>query len=110
MKNRKKTFLGILLFSPICAFASGDNVLSSLYVTAASIIVFLIILVSIKLNYIKKLILAVYFLTLFFIFYQTRDVPYTENMNFINSLLTLLPIGTVSITYLILKFQNKKPT
>gem|GEM_PF-5957374 len=66
-------------------------------------------MISIKLNYIKKLILAtVYFLTLFFIFYQIRDVPFTENINIINACLTLLPVGTVTITYLILKIQNKK--
>jgi hypothetical protein len=60
MTNDKKILFSIILIlSPIFAFASGDDVLSSLYVIGASVIFFLIALIVLKLNHTGKTALVV---------------------------------------------------
>ncbi|MBS1502649.1 MAG: hypothetical protein JST32_11345 [Bacteroidetes bacterium] len=109
MRNKKALFSMALILAPIFAFASGDDVLTSFYVIGASIIFFLVALIALKLSYSTKSVLAiVYFLTLFLIIYITRDIPYRDNMNTINSCLGLIPIGVCLIIFLIVKAKNKK--
>jgi len=109
LKDKKIPFSIILIFLPILAFASGDDVLSSFYVIGASIIFFLTALIVVKLNHSGKSILViVYFLTLLLMFYLTSDIPYRDNMNTINLCLGLMPIAMSSVAFLIVRVINKK--
>lgn len=107
MNDKKIPFSIILILLPIFAFASGDEIISLFYSIGASIIVFLIALIALKLNYSAKFILTVvYVLTLFFLFYLTSDIPYRDNMNIINLCFGLTPIGTCLVTFLILRLRR----
>jgi hypothetical protein len=85
-------------------FAHGEEVLYTFAIQIISIIIFLILLLIIKLTYLKKFIVAiVYFLTVYIVFYLTKDIPFRENMSMINFTVSIVPLACGLLSYLILK-------
>ena len=104
MNYLQRTLLSGLLLIPISAFAHGEEVLVTFFIQAVSIIIFLVIIIAIKVDIKRKLILTgVYFLSSFATFYLTNDWPYRENMNKMNFLVAFVPATSFFITFLVLK-------
>ena len=104
MNHLQRTFFAIVFFTPMCAFAHGEEVLVYFFIQAVSIILFLIIILAIKFDLKRKLILAgAYFLSSTTTFYLTNKMPYRENMNKINLLVALVPATIFFVAYLVLK-------
>ncbi|HTD97865.1 MAG TPA: hypothetical protein VK668_01195 [Mucilaginibacter sp.] len=111
MRFKKEAFLAILLLIPVIVFAHGEEVLITFAIQVISIIIFLILLLVIKLTYLKKFILAViYFLTVYLSFHFVNDIPFRENMSMINFTVAIVPLACASLAYLILKSSATKKT
>jgi len=110
MNHLPRTLFSILFLIPVSAFAHGEEVLLTFFIQAVSIIFFLIIIIAIKVDLRRKLILTgIYFLTSFATFYLTNSWPYRENMNKINLLVALVPAIIFVIAFLALKSRLKGP-
>lgn len=108
MNHLQRTLLVILFLVPINAFAHGEEVLLTFFIQGVSIIIFLIIIIAIKVDFKRKLVLTgMYFLFLFATFYLVNSWPYRENMNKINLLVALVPSIAFVITFLSTKGLQK---
>ncbi|RZJ81301.1 MAG: hypothetical protein EOO47_04740 [Flavobacterium sp.] len=104
MKHLQRTLLSVIIFTPLITFAHGQEALTTFYIATVSIIIFLIVIVAIKVDLKRKLILmGAYLLSFITIFYVTNSWYYRENMNKINLLVTLAPATVFLITFLALK-------
>ena len=108
MNKAKQILLFGFLLIPYLVFAHGEDVLISLLIQVVSAIAFLIFVLLIKMSLKKKLILTtVYISSVFIIEYFISDLPYTKNMNLINSLFAFVPVALVLLCLLVYKFKGK---
>ena len=110
MNNERKAGLVIFSIIPIIVSAHGEEVIYSLFMQAILILIFLVIIIAIRLNHKKKLLLAgIFALSIFAAYKITYNIPYRQNELKINSILFLIPTFSFIVTLLFLKFKiNKK--
>jgi hypothetical protein len=86
---------------PMLVFASGDDILVPIFAIIAGIIFFLIIIVfTVKLNSGKKAFLVMEYICAVFLFlYSIKDLPYYENMIFINWFIITGPPAVTILTF-----------
>jgi len=93
--------IGLLLVVPVSAAASGSEVLSLFWL---SILVFVIVAGSLFLAKIKLkekfVIFFVYFAAVSVVFMATSNMPYLNNMYFINTVIPLLAWLTIYVYYI----------
>ena len=103
MNAGKLKLSAILLMLPSLAFASGDSILPTLYLQFASIVVFFVFILFVKLRIVAKLILVwVYVVTVFLIWYLTRNLPFLGNEKSFDLSIGVIPIVTVLIAFALL--------
>src|ERR1043166_9444264 len=110
MKNLKRALLTAILISPLTALAHGEEVLFTLFIQLGLIIIFGLVLWTIKLNLKGKLILGtIFILTTLLTFKLVDNLPYNEYETIINVVIIVVPLTIVSISYMGLKtrFQKK---
>ena len=104
-----KEYGGILLYlAPGIAYASGNDVLSLMWLEILLFIAVIISLVMVKLPIAQRfLVFALYAVSAVAILIATKDMPYSKNIYLINSACTLIPaiIWASSLAYL---WQRKK--
>ncbi len=108
MKQQKFTLSIAMFLLPFCAFAHGEEVLLPLFIQFASILIFIIVLTSLKIKVAKKLVLfVIYFLTLSSILCISWNVPYRQNRTVLDLSWTLGPATTTLIAFLIFRLRDK---
>ena len=109
MKIYKQFFLGILLTSPLNAFAHREEVMITLLLEFVTIVIFLTILFNINLKAKGKMILAtIYAVSAILTFRLVDNIPYNQNMTLINIIVVVVPLVIVYGTYRGLKVRFKK--
>ena len=109
MKIYKQFLLGILLTSPLNAFAHGEEVMITFLLEFVTIVIFLTILFNIKLKAKGKMILVtVYAVSAILTFRLVDNIPYKQNITLINIIVVVVPLVIVYGTYLGLKVRFKK--
>src|SRR5690349_6916575 len=104
VKDKHLGILSIFLLTPLTAFASGQYVLTGLFIDLLVFIEFLVGVFKINLKWTGKLILTiVYIATMIILFYLIEQVDYLENMNLINVASALVPVTALYLTYLTIK-------
>jgi len=89
---------------PAIAYASGDRILLSFYAIIIETIILFVIVILLKLNIWRKLILIlVYFITDTIILTATAHEPYFDNATKIDLDLCLIPALAVTVTYIIIQ-------
>lgn len=101
----------LLLFTllPTWAFAHGEEVLTTVFLFAGSLLFFFVVVLVIPLPYAKKAVLTVVYLTTIgLVTYLTNGWPYFVNMTLINLLIGLVPILTTVSAYLLMWVRRKQ--
>jgi hypothetical protein len=101
----------LLLFTllPIWAFAHGEEVLTTVFLFAGSLLLFFVVVLVIPLPYAEKAVLTVVYLTTIgLVTYLTTGWPYFVNMTLINLLIGLAPILTTVSAYLLMWVRRKQ--
>lgn len=107
MKQQKFTLSLAMFLLPFCAFAHSEEVLLPVFIQISSIVIFLILLISLKIKGGKKFVLAViYFLTLGSILCLSWNVPYRQNRTVIDLSCTVGPAVTTLIAFFIFKVRD----
>ena len=110
MNQRTTCLLLFLLLLPTWAFAHGEEVLTTVFLLAGSLLLFLVGVLTVPLPYAKKVVLtAVYLVTLAGATYWANGLPYRINMALINWVIGLLPVLTTVSTALFVWARRKKP-
>jgi hypothetical protein len=109
MKNLKHIYIGLFLASPMTAFAHGQEVLGTLFLQFAVIIVFFVGLFAIKLKRNGKLILVgIYVLITVLTIMSINSLPYNKYSTIINIGVVTVPLTVVVLSYLGLKRRFQK--
>jgi hypothetical protein len=111
MQRMKWRLLGILILTPFSAFAHGEEVFYTFFIQLSSLLIFLVVLISLKISIRQKLIVtAAYLLAVFLTWYSINELPYRGNMSLINTLVSVVPVGVVLLTFLVLRLLPRKQT
>ena len=104
MKNPKITLLLITFLLPFSAFAHGEEVLIPIFIQLGLILIFLLLIISLKIKVVDKLILSVvYFVTFGLMLYIFWNLPYRQNKTAIDLSISLGPTLLTLIVYIFLK-------
>ena len=110
MNQRTTCLLLFLLLLPTWALAHGEEVLTTVFLLAGSLLLFLVGVPTVPLPYAEKTVLvAVYLVTLAGVIYWSDSLPYRINMALINWVIGLVPVLTTVSTALFVWARWKKP-
>lgn len=108
MKPRHVSLL-FLLVTPLTVFAHGQEVLLTVFLELASILIFVIGLFAIDLNGKGKLIVGgIYLLVTFVMFMVINLLPYRDYQTIINIIVVVLPFSAGLISYIKLRDRFQK--
>lgn len=108
--NKLKPILAILVFlTPLKAFAHGEEFFTTVFIELTLLAVFIAILVFMKIRIEGKLIIGgLYLLATYLVFKQIDNLPYRQNVIFINVLVLVIPSTVFLVSYLALRKRFKK--
>lgn len=108
MNQRLKALLLFMLL-PTWAFAHGEEVLTTAFLFAGSLLLFFVVVLVVPLSYAEKAVLTVVYLTAIGLAtYLTSGWPYRVNMTSINMLIGLAPVLTTLSAYLWMWVRRRK--
>ena len=110
MKKLKYILSLLLLASPLTSFAHGEEVLGTVFLELIAIVIFVIGLLTIKLNVKGKLLIGgIYVLATVLTFTIIDNLPYNQYRTMINIVVVVVPltIGIISYVGLRNKFQKR---
>jgi|SRR6187397_865023 len=103
-QNLRRTLITTLLSFPLLANAHGEEVLSTFFISFACVVAFLLILYFIKESRKNKILIALsYFLAVVVVYCFTWNMPYYENMQLINWLVSVIPVIVALFCFIILR-------
>lgn len=109
MNQRITGLLLFLLLLPTLALAHGEEVLTTVFLFAGSLLVFFVAVLVVPLPYAEKgVLVVVYLLTLGTVTYWTNGLPYPDDMALINWTLGLAPVITTVSAALLMWARRKK--
>jgi len=109
MNQRTMGLLLLLLLLPMWAFAHGEEVLTTVFLLAGSLLLFLVGVLAVPLPYAEKgVLVAVYLVTLAVATYWANGLPYRINMALINWAIGLAPVLTTVSAALFMWARRKK--
>lgn len=109
MRIRTFRIFLICVLLPTLSYASGGDVLGTLWLMLVVIVAFILVLIFADINWKGKI-----FLTVLFVIAEavsiilTNDMTFRENMVKINIITVAVPIGTLLVSYLGLRQKFKK--
>jgi hypothetical protein len=110
MNQRTTRLLLLFLLMPTWAFAHGEEVLTTVFLFAGSLLLFFVGVLAVPLPYAEKAVLvAVYLLTLAGVTYWASALPYRINTALINWVVGLAPVITTVSAALFMWTRRKKP-
>ena len=105
MRQLALHFTAIAFFSPLFAFAHGEEIIFTSSIYFVSIIVFLLLLSSSKLESSFKMeLVIIYILSLGMIVLFTWKIPYNDNRNLLD---TIRALGSGLVTFLAYFFSKR---
>jgi hypothetical protein len=109
MELRNYVCLILLLCSSFMGYASGNDIIPFFGLEILLLIAFIILLLNLKIKMKGKLLLTlVFILSNVIVFVLTSDIPYSQNLIWINSISIVFPISSILISYIIIQSRFKK--
>ncbi|WBA44386.1 hypothetical protein [Hymenobacter canadensis] len=110
MNQRTTGLLLLFLLLPTWAFAHGEEVLTTVFLLAGSLLLFLVGVLAVPVPYAEKAVLvAVYLVTLAVATYWANGLPYRMNIALANWVIGLAPFLTTVSAALLMWARRKKP-
>ena len=111
MNQRTTSLLLFLLLLPTLAFASGNDILPTIYLMAGSLLLFFGVLLLIRLPLTEKMVLAaVYPLTMWAVLHSSDWLPFLNNLIVFNLTVGIMPVLTTVAAWLMLKRRKRSVT
>lgn len=108
MKNQKGILLLLILMLPAMAHAHGEEVFYTFFILLASVVIFLIIILAIRVSYTGKAVLGgSYLLATVAICGIVNTFPYRENADRINILVGVVPPLSALVAYCLYRLMRR---
>ena len=108
MKNQKSILFFLFLMLPALAHAHGEEVLYTFFILLASVVIFLIVILAIRISYTGKAVLVgSYLLATAAICGIVNTLPYRENADRINILVGVVPPLSALVAYCLYRLMRK---
>ena len=108
MNRRTTGLLLFLLLLPTLAFASGNEIIPTLWLMAGSLLLFFQVLFFVRLPLAKKAVLAaVYLLTMWAVLYGSSWLPFLNNLVDFNLTIAIGPVCTTVATWFLLHRRKR---
>ena len=100
----KNKLIGFLLFVPIQALASGNDIFEWFFIELVVALVFVLSLIFLKLTLTGKILLTgIFVATEIALEALIGNTPYSDNKLTINAISLIVPLGIIYLSYIILK-------
>ena len=107
-QNLKRKLITILLAFPLLSNAHGEEVLSTFFISFACAVGFLLILYFIKESRKNKILIALsYFLAVVIVYCFIWNMPYLDNMQLINWLVSIIPVVAALFCFFLLRRRDQ---
>lgn len=104
MEKDRKILLLFFLLMPLTALASGDYILTALFIDFILFLLIILAIIKVKITWMGKVVLfLVYVVTMYFLFYFIDQVNYLENLTMINISSAFVPPTVVYLAYLAIR-------